>query len=188
MKKGKLILFVGPSGVGKATIEQSLFNNHKLNIEFSVSATTRSPRVNEKKDVDYLFITKEEFIEKINNNEFLEWSNHFNDYYGTLKSEVDKITSKNKHAFLEIETNGAIELFDKIPKDEIISIFIVPPSIAVLEERIRKRNTETDLQIITRLKKARHELTLSKLFDHVIINNDIEDSANQIAKIILRAS
>ena len=185
MKKGKLIIFVGPSGVGKATIEKKIFLKKKLNIEFSISATTRKPRPNEKNNVDYYFITKEQFIEKISNNEFLEWSNHLDLYYGTLKSEIERITKNKKHAFLEIETNGAIEVFNKIPKKDIISIFLMPPSMKALEDRIRKRNTESNIQIIKRLKKAQHEVQLSKLFDYVVVNSDVDQTVEQISKIIL---
>ena len=184
MKKGKLIVFVGPSGVGKATVEKKLFLKKELNLEFSISATTRKPRPNEIDKVDYYFISKEEFIEKISNNEFLEWSHHLDLYYGTLKSEIERITKDKKHAFLEIETNGAIEIFNKIPRNNIISIFIKPPSMKALEERIRKRNTESDIQIMKRLKKAQHEVQLAKLFDYVVVNSDVDKTVEQIAEII----
>lgn len=188
MKKGKLIIFVGPSGVGKATIEHLLFKQKGLDLEFSISATTRGPRPSEVNGKDYYFISKDEFTKKISNHDFLEWSNHFNLYYGTLKSEIDRITNSKKHAFLEIETNGAIEIFNKVDKKNIVSIFIMPPSMDDLEKRIRKRNTETDLEILMRLKKAQREVKLSNLFNYVVVNKDVEETVKEIKKIILRHS
>ena len=187
-KVGKIIIFVGPSGVGKATIEKELFKDKNLNIAFSISATTRPPRHNETHGNEYYFLTNNKFKELIKNDELLEWSHHFNYYYGTLNKEIERITSMGKHAFLEIETNGAIQIFKKLPKDKLITIFIMPPLLQDLESRIRNRNTETEDEIEIRLNKARTEVEFSKKFDYIIINASIQNTVNQIKEIIMENS
>ncbi|MGY6171847.1 guanylate kinase [Candidatus Mycoplasma pogonae] len=188
MKKNKIIIFSGPSGVGKGTIEKFLFKNKDLRLRLSRSLTTRNPREGEEDGVHYFFISKEEFQNKIANKELVEWSEHFGNYYGTLNSEVETILLANHNPFLEIETWGAIQVLEYYTKmgkiDEVISIFLLPPSLEELEERIRKRGTENEEQIHLRLLKAQEELTHIRHFKYFIVNQAIEKAAQEIATII----
>lgn len=184
----KVILITGPSGVGKGTIEKELFKDEKLNLVFSVSATTRPKREGEIEGFHYFFIEKDEFFKLIEEDKFLEYNNHFDNYYGTLVSEVEKKLSQNKNVLIEVETNGAVNIINKLKQqkreDILISIFIVPPSMEELEARIRKRETETEEQIKKRLKKAEEELQYKLYFQHVIKNDNINIAVETIKKII----
>ncbi|CRH46082.1 guanylate kinase [Mycoplasmopsis arginini] len=184
----KLIIFTGPSGVGKGTVEQSLFTNQDLKLKLSVSITTRKPREGEIDGVHYYFVPSETFETFIEENKLLEYSKHFDNYYGTLYSEISNILSSGKIPFLEIETNGAKQIIEKYRKegreDEICSIFLMPPSLTELERRIETRNTETYDLILKRLDKAREEIILSSMFKYVVVNNSIEDTVNKIKEII----
>ncbi|CAM9153772.1 guanylate kinase [Mycoplasma marinum] len=187
MKKGKLIVFTGPSAVGKATVEKYLFEKPELKLGFSVSATTRLPREGEKHGKHYFFLTKEEFNSKIESNSFIEWNEHFDNKYGTLEAEVEKIMAKGKSAFLELEPYGAMNVVDhyKDAADDLITIFLAPPSIDVLEKRMRERGTETEEQIKTRLARASEEISFSPKFQYVVINDEPQRAAEEITKIIL---
>lgn len=184
----KVILITGPSGVGKGTIEKELFKDEKLNLVFSVSATTRPKREGEIEGFHYFFIEKDEFFKLIEEDKFLEYNNHFDNYYGTLVSEVEKKLSQNKNVLIEVETNGAVNIINKLKQqkreDILISIFIVPPSMEELEARIRKRETETEEQIKKRLKRAEEELQYKLYFQHVIKNDNINIAVETIKKII----
>ncbi len=187
MKKDKLIVFTGPSAVGKATVEKYLFANKNLKLGFSVSATTRAPREGECDGKDYHFISHEEFNKKIINNEFIEWNAHFKNKYGTLKSEIKKINEMGNLAFLELEPYGAMEV-TKLYKDceeDLITIFLAPPSLDVLEQRMRDRGTETEEQIKVRLARAEEEISFSPKFQYTIINDNPQRAADEITKIIL---
>ncbi len=188
MKQGKLIIFTGPSAVGKATIEKFLFEDPNLSLGFSVSATTRQPRPNEEEGKHYYFMTRENFIAKEINGEFLETSEHFNNKYGTIQSEVDKIISQGKNAFLEVEPNGAIQIIAKKDqiKTKIITIFISPPSLSALEQRIKNRGTETPEQIHSRLARAEEEISHSSIFQYIVINDDPKRAAKEVAQIIIK--
>ncbi|MCP4336762.1 MAG: guanylate kinase [Mycoplasma sp.] len=187
MTTGKLIVFTGPSGVGKATVEKFLFKKPELNLGFSVSATTRQPRPNEENGKHYHFITKEKFNSLIKENKFIENSEHFNNKYGTFKEEVFKIINSGKNAFLEIEPNGAKQIIKKENELNLslITIFLTPPSIKSLENRIRKRGTESESQIKQRLARAKEEMSYANIFQYSIINNKPEEAAEEIAKIII---
>ncbi len=187
MKKGKLIVFTGPSAVGKATVEQHLFKNPKLKLGFSVSATTRDSREGEVDGQHYFFLSREEFNNKIASNDFIEWNEHFDNKYGTLKSEVERILQDGKNAFLELEPYGAMNVLNQHIEDEtdLITIFLIPPSIEVLEERMRARGTETEEQIKARLARAQEEISFISKFDYVVINDDPKRAADEIAKFIL---
>ncbi|MGP1451798.1 MAG: guanylate kinase [Metamycoplasmataceae bacterium] len=184
-----IIIFTGPSGVGKGTIEQLLFTYPELKLMFSCSATTRKPRTGEINGEHYHFISKEEFLKKIDNNEFLEYSFHFDNYYGTLYSEIDKIHAKNGVPFLEIETNGAKQILQKISNNKdynLITIFVLPPSIDELEKRIIKRNSESEESLKKRIEKAQNELKEAHLFRYRVISDDVERSALEVKSIILK--
>nr|WP_318025552.1 guanylate kinase [Mesomycoplasma dispar] len=184
----KLIILSGPSGVGKGTIESLLLKNKDLLIKLAISATTREKRKNEIDGVNYFFLTHQIFEEKIENNEFLEWSRHFSNYYGTLKSQIEFIQSQNFIPLLEIDTNGAKNIIENYQEkgelDKLLTIFILPPSLETLKKRIEKRLTETDAQINQRLEKAKSEIEIKNLFKFQVINDNLEECVRQIEKII----
>ncbi|WP_027334027.1 guanylate kinase [Mycoplasma elephantis] len=184
----KVVVFCGPSGVGKGTIESILFKNENLKLKLSVSATSRSPRDREINGVHYFFISQNDFKEKIKNNEFLEWSRHFENYYGTLKSQIKSICDNGLIPFLEIETNGAkqvININNATGDFDLITIFLHAPDMKELERRIRGRNTETNEVILQRLEKAKKEIGESVIFQYHVINHTPEQAASEIEKIIL---
>ncbi|WP_406615449.1 guanylate kinase [Mycoplasmopsis hyopharyngis] len=184
-----IIIFTGPSGVGKGTIEQLLFTYPELKLMFSCSATTRKPREGEKDGEHYHFISKKQFEQRIQNNEFLEYSYHFDNYYGTLYSEIDKIHSQNGVPFLEIETNGAKQVLEKNAINsqyKLITIFVLPPSISELKKRIIKRNSESEDSLTKRIHRAEEEIKDSHLFKYRVISDDVERSALEIKDIILK--
>ena len=184
----KIILITGPSGVGKGTIEKEIFKDPSLNLSFSVSATTRAKRENEVDGEHYYFLTKEDFKNKIKENAFIEYSEHFDNYYGTLLSEVESKLAQGKNVLIEVETTGAINIINNLKnqnkEDELISIFIEPPSFEELENRIRKRNTDTEEQIKKRMERAREEITYKLYFQHVVKNDNINIAINKIKNII----
>lgn len=182
--KNKIIVFTGPSGVGKYTIEKELLKDNNLNIQISISATTRKPRNNEKNGIHYYFITHQEFNEKIEKNDFVEWNQHFSNKYGTLKSEIKRIYAQNKIPFIEVEVVGAKNIIQNFGKKNLISIFVSPPSIEEIKKRIVLRNTETKNQIEERISRINEEMSYIKLFDHVVINDDLNKCVKKIKKII----
>ena len=184
MKNEKVIIFTGPSGVGKATIEKKLFSDKELNLELSISATTRKKRINEEEGKHYYFISNVEFEEKIKNNNFIEWSGHFSNKYGTLLSEINRIIEKGRIPFLEVETNGAKNIIEKYGNEKLISIFLMPPSFAELEKRVRERNTDSEEQIQQRLKRYQEEIQHANIFQHVVVNRNVEETYLEIKKII----
>lgn len=180
--KGDLIIISGPSGCGKGTICKELIKNND-NLVISTSATTRSPRNGEVDGIDYYFITKKEFEEKIKNNEFLEFAKvHHDNYYGTLKNKVLDNINKGIDVILEIDIEGALQINTTMP--EAIFIFIMPPSMRELKKRLIKRNTETKDQIIDRFKKAYQEINAASKYNYVIINDEISSAVNKIKSII----
>lgn len=185
---GKIILITGPSGVGKGTIEKELFKDEKLNLSFSISATTRNRREGEIEGVHYYFMEKNEFEKLIEQNAFIEYNKHFDNYYGTLFEEVESKLSQGKNVLIEVETTGAINIIKKLKEEkkdkDLISIFIIPPSIKELEKRIRKRNTDSEEQIEKRLLRASEELSYKLYFQHVIKNDNINIAVNKIKSII----
>ncbi|VEU75488.1 guanylate kinase [Mycoplasmopsis maculosa] len=186
--KKPIVIFTGPSGVGKGTIEKILFEDEELRLKLSCSATTRKPREGEVNGIHYFFISKEEFKSKIDSNSFLEYSFHFDNYYGTLFEEIDRIHNSNKIPFLEIETNGAKQILKNVLTNKqykIITLFLLPPSIEELKSRIENRNTENDEAIQKRLLKAEEEISDSNIFQYKIINDDALKAAKDIKRIIL---
>lgn len=186
--KNKVIILVGPSGVGKGSIEKELFKDPSLKLILSCSMTTRKPREQEIEGKHYFFVDEKTFLQKIENKEFIEWNKHFNNYYGTLKSEIDKILLEKNNPILEIETNGAMNVIEFYKQnnqlDNLISIFIKPPSLNELKQRIQNRGTETQEQIDQRLIKAEEEFKLEGIFDYSVINDTVENAVEKIAKII----
>src|SRR4030042_5418410 len=185
---GKLIIFSAPSGSGKTTIVHHLLKSGLL-LEFSISACTREPREDETDGKDYYFISIKEFKNKIKNEEFVEWEEVYpGHFYGTLKSELDRIWKKKKNVIFNVDIAGGLNLKKQFGSSAL-AIFVMPPSIEELEKRLRKRGTDSDSEIRTRLKKARKELTFAKSFDFVLINDDLElavDKAFEVVNKFLR--
>ena len=181
---GKLIVFSAPSGSGKTTIVRHLLKQKNLNLEFSISATSREMRGEEKEGVDYYYLSAQEFKNKIKNDEFLEWEEVYRDnFYGTLKTEVERIWAQGKHVIFDIDVSGGLRIKRKFP-DETLSIFVKPPSIDELKIRLKKRKTETDDKINMRVAKASAELATAPLFDVVILNEDLDKALNEAVTLV----
>ncbi|MBN9293314.1 MAG: guanylate kinase [Flavobacteriia bacterium] len=185
MKKGKCVIFSAPSGAGKTTIVRALLEQIDL-LEFSVSACSRQPRPNEKNGVDYYFLSAEEFRKKIDNDEFLEWEEVYKDhFYGTLKSEVERIWKDGKAVIFDVDVVGGINLKNKLG-EQALAIFVAPPAIETLEERLRIRSTETEDKIRIRTEKARYEMSFAEKFDVVLVNELLEKSIAEAKEITER--
>jgi guanylate kinase len=181
--KGKFVIVSAPSGAGKTTIVRRLLEAG-LNLEFSVSAASRAPRANEINGKDYFFMSIEEFREKIRNGELLEWQEVYKDnYYGTIKREVERIWNRGHHVLFDIDVQGGINLKKLFP-DITMSIFIMPPSIEELGKRLRLRSTETEENIARRLAKARTEITFTDKFDKIIVNDDLEKAVSEAIQTV----
>jgi len=183
MVQGKLIIFSAPSGAGKTTIVHRIIESRN-DIEFSVSACSRTKRTNEKNGVDYYFITANDFRNKISNNEFLEWQEVYeNSYYGTLKSEVDRIWASSKHVIFDVDVVGGLNI-KRYGKKNALAVFVMPPSIAELEERLKRRSSETPETLKKRIEKAKYELPFANKFDKIIVNDDLERAVSE-AKVLV---
>lgn len=178
MKECKLVIFSAPSGAGKTTIVKHLLSRG-LNFEFSISATTRKPRGTEQNGKDYYFLSTEEFTEKINRDEFLEWEEVYPGcFYGTLKSEVDRICKNGQNVLFDVDVVGGSNI-KKYYGDKALAVFIQPPSIKELENRLLARSTDRIEVIKARIAKAEYELTYVNLFDIIIINDKLEDALRE---------
>ena len=184
MKKGLLIILSGPSGVGKNCVRQEIMKSGKVDLTYSISMTTRQPREKEVDGVDYYFVTKEEFQKNIDEGNFLEWASFVGNYYGTPRDKVEQLRNEGKNVFLEIEINGANQVMSQIHDDRVISFFLMPPSIKQLENRIRKRKTESEEIIQERLQKGEKEMTMTQNYDYIVINDKISRAAQEIIDII----
>lgn len=179
---GNLIVFTGPSGVGKGTIVRELFKEvDKLG--FSVSVTTREQRPGEEEGKNYFFRTHEEFDELIEKDRLLEWAEFVGNKYGTPKDFVFQKLKSGVDVLLEIEVQGAIQVKEKFP--EAVMIFLVPPSLNELETRLRKRNTESNEKIKLRLAKAKEEMQHTEFFEYIVINDDAMRAAKEVKNVIL---
>ena len=180
---GKLVIISAPSGAGKTTIVKHLLDSG-LNLSFSVSATTRVLRGNEIDGVDYFFLTVQEFKKRIENNEFVEWEEVYKDiFYGTLKSELERIWANGNHVLFDVDVKGGVNLKNKFGTDSI-AIFIMPPSVEELENRLVKRGTDTPEKIKTRIEKAGNELKRSNQFDTIITNHQLDKAKEEALKIV----
>jgi len=181
--KGKIIILVAPSGSGKTTIAKRLLKDFE-NLTFSVSATTRSPREGEKNGKDYHFLSPESFQKNIDNRNFIEWEEFYNGKrYGSLRSEVEKQLNSGYYVLFDIEVKGALNIKKQF-KDDCLTIFIKPPSLEVLKERLLKRNTETTRTLKERLERAKMELEQEKKFDAVVINDNLKKAYAKVKKIV----
>ncbi len=182
MSHRKLIVISGPSGCGKTTIAREILMRYP-DIVFSVSATTRSKRNTEIEGKDYFFISKNEFEKKINQDELIEWEQIYGDYYGSLKSEVEKAMNNDRAILFDIDVKGALSIKNKYPKDSIL-IFIKPPSLKLLTDRLRSRKTETAETLNKRMERVTMELDCAKKFDHCVVNDVLEKAVSSVDAII----
>ncbi|NOQ75913.1 MAG: guanylate kinase [Crocinitomix sp.] len=182
-ENGKCIIFSAPSGAGKTTIVRYLLRNVE-NLAFSISAASRNPRGREENGVDYHFLSVVDFKKKIEGDEFVEWEEVYNDnFYGTLKSQVLKHWQEGKTVLFDVDAIGGLNL-KRIFDEKALAIFIQPPSLFVLEQRLKNRRTETDEQIKMRLDKANEELSHTDKFDYVLMNDNLEKACYEIKKVV----
>jgi guanylate kinase len=185
MNKGKLLVFSAPSGSGKTTIVRHLLTQEDLNLEFSISAATREPRGEEENGKDYYFMTIQEFKKHIKAENFVEWEEVYRDnFYGTLKSEVERIWAKGKNVIFDIDVAGGLRIKSKFPQ-ETLAVFVKPPSVDELKRRLKERSTETDDKINMRIAKAHVELATAPQFDKIIKNYDL-DIAKEEAYLLVK--
>ena len=183
-KEGKLIVFSAPSGSGKTTIVRYLLQQKELNLDFSISATSRESRGTEKDGFDYYFISLESFKKHIENNDFLEWEEVYtNNFYGTLKKEIERIWQLGKHVIFDIDVIGGLNIKKSYP-DRTLAIFVQPPSIEEMERRLRGRNTDSEEKIKERVAKAEKELNYAKYFDAILINDNLEFAKEEAFKLV----
>ena len=183
-KQGKLIVFSAPSGSGKTTIVKHLLKLKKLNLEFSISATSREKRGEEIHAKDYYFLSAKDFKSKIKNDEFLEWEEVYRDnFYGTLKTEVERIWAEGKNVIFDIDVSGGLRIKRKFPK-QTLAIFVKPPSIDELKIRLKKRKTESEDKINMRVAKASAELATAPLFDTIIVNDNLEKALEEAETLV----
>ena len=185
-KKGLLIILSGPSGVGKETVRKRLDKIRKFELTYSISMTTRAPRNQEVDGVNYYFVSEQEFKQNIENDNFLEYAKFVGNYYGTPKDKVEALRNEGHNVLLEIEINGARQVMSKVHDEGVISFFLMPPSIEVLEDRIRKRKTETNEVIQERLNKGKEEMTMTDDYDYIILNDKVNRAAKEISDLIER--
>ena len=183
--KGKLIVFSAPSGSGKTTIVRHLLNQKKFQLEFSISATSREARANEKDREDYYFISAKEFKNKIKLDELLEWEEvYIDNFYGTLKTEVERIWAKGKHVIFDIDVAGGLRIKKKFP-ERTLAVFVKPPDINELIIRLKQRGEESPEKIAMRVAKATTEMATAPQFDTIILNDDLKtalDAAENLVK------
>jgi guanylate kinase len=183
MQKGRLIIFSAPSGSGKTTIVKHLLTQG-LNLAFSISATSRKPRINEKDGVDYYFLDHDTFMKKVDAGEFLEWEEVYaGTCYGTLKSEVKRLQDQGKHVLFDVDVVGGVNI-KKQYGNEALSVFVKPPSVEELKRRLIIRDTDAPEVIEKRVAKAEYELTFENQFDHVVINNVLEKACTETESLI----
>ncbi len=182
--KGKLIVFSAPSGSGKTTIVRHLLKQSELNLEFSISATSREARGTEVDGTDYYFISLKDFKQHIKNEDFLEWEEVYRDnFYGTLKSEVERIWAMGKHVIFDIDVVGGLRIKKKFP-EETLAVFVKPPSVDELKIRLKKRSTESEDKINMRVAKASVELATAPQFDFIIYNDNLEKALNESVELV----
>lgn len=179
----KIIIITAPSGAGKTSITRYLLERFPQ-LSFSISATTRSPRENEVDGKDYYFISIDAFKQKIQSGEFVEWEMVYEGkYYGTLKTELVRLWKEKKCPLLDIDVKGAIHIQQQYP-DSTLSIFIEPPSVRELARRLASRGTETEESLQTRINKAEYEMSFSHHFDHIVVNDDLQEACKEAEKLV----
>lgn len=182
IEKGLLIVLSGPSGVGKGTVRKAIFDDPETDFEYSISMTTRQSRVGEKDGVDYFFKSKEEFEQLIEEDAFIEYAQYVGNHYGTPVQYVRDTMNQGKDVFLEIEVEGAKQVRKKFP--EALFIFLAPPSLGELEDRLIGRGTESDEVIRHRINEARKEVEMMNLYDYVVVNDEVEEAKRKVQTIV----
>ncbi|KGP73936.1 guanylate kinase [Pontibacillus yanchengensis] len=180
-EKGILFILSGPSGVGKGTVRKSLFDKD-TDLKYSISMTTRPPREGEVDGVDYFFKTKEEFEDMIENNKMIEYAHYVGNYYGTPKDYVQKQLDNGNDVFLEIEVQGALQVKENFP--EGVFVFLIPPSLEELKDRIISRGTETEEKVRNRLAAAKEEIEMMDYYDYVVVNDQIDTAVQTVQSIV----
>ena len=182
--QGKLIVFSAPSGSGKTTLVRHLLQQPDLNLEFSISATSREKRGNEVNGKDYYYLSLKEFKNRIKNYEFLEWEEVYRDnFYGTLKTEIERIWAKGKHVIFDIDVSGGLRIKRKFP-EQTIAIFVKPPDLNELVRRLKERGEESEDKISMRVSKAPAELATAPLFDVIVVNSDLDEAKKNAYKLV----
>jgi guanylate kinase len=183
--KGKLIIFSAPSGSGKTTIVRHLLNKYPNLLAFSVSASTREQRAHEVNGKDYYFLPKREFRERIANNEFAEWEEVYaGNYYGTFKTEIERLWAEGKHVLFDVDVKGGLKL-KEIYRESALAVFVKVSSEAEIVRRLSERGTETEKSLETRLGKVRYELSFEDKFDIVLVNDDLEETLKKAEALVL---
>jgi guanylate kinase len=180
--RGLLVVVSGPSGVGKGTVRKALFEMPNHNLTYSVSMTTRKMRLGEVDGKDYYFVSKEEFLKRVEEGKFLEHAEFVGNYYGTPLDKVNERLEAGNEVVLEIEVEGALQVKKKVP--DCVMIFIVPPGKQALYDRLRKRGTEPEEVIEQRINKANREFKLAKYYDYIVVNDEVNNAADRIMAII----
>lgn len=181
----KIIIITAPSGAGKTSITHYLLNKFSDKLAFSISAATRKPRDNEKNGVDYYFMSEEDFTNKIQHDEFVEWEMVYEGkYYGTLKSELQRIWNAGKIPVLDIDIKGAIHVQQQYP-ETTLSLFIEPPSVNELKRRLMSRGTESEESLNARVNKAAYEISFKNEFDEIIVNSDLQKACKEAEEIVV---
>tara|TARA_R110002051_G_scaffold56285_2_gene104593 strand:+ start:30126 stop:30716 length:591 start_codon:yes stop_codon:yes gene_type:complete len=184
IKQGKLIVFSAPSGSGKTTIVRHLLKQKELNLEFSISATSRAARGNEEHGKDYYFLSLSEFKDKIKADSFLEWEEVYRDnFYGTLKAEVERIWAEGKHVIFDIDVSGGLRIKRKFP-EQTLSIFVKPPDLNELVRRLKDRGEESEDKISMRVAKAPAELATAPLFDTIVVNSNLDEALENAYNLV----
>lgn len=184
MSQGKLIIFSAPSGSGKTTLVHHLLSKPELKLAFSVSATSRDKRPNEEYGKDYYFLTPDEFRSRIKKSDFLEWEEVYKDqFYGTLRSEIDRIHSEGKTVLFDVDVVGGVNIKKQFG-DDALAVFVQAPSIEELERRLRSRSTESEESLAKRVGKAAEELEFSNQFDVVLVNDDLAVAKKEAEKLV----
>ncbi|MDR9373861.1 MAG: guanylate kinase [Schleiferiaceae bacterium] len=180
---GKLVIFSAPSGSGKTTLVRHLLAQPELKLRFSISATSRAPRGKEVHGQDYYFLSREEFGQRVHQGDFLEWEEVYaGTQYGTLRKEVERLWAEGYNVIFDIDVVGGLNL-KSLYGDRALAVFVMPPSLEVLEERLRSRQTESDDKVRQRLAKARKELGRSDRFDHVLVNEDLDQAKEEAHRL-----
>lgn len=181
-QKGILFILSGPSGVGKGTVRKALFEKD-TNLQYSISMTTREKRPGEQEAVDYFYRSKQEFEEMIKDNQLLEHAKYVDNYYGTPRQYVEKTLDEGRDVFLEIEVQGALQVRENFP--EGVFIFLSPPSLEELKNRIISRGTETEKSVVNRLRAAKDEIELMDAYDYVVVNDYVDSAVDKIQAIVI---
>ena len=182
--KPKVVIFSAPSGAGKTTVVKHLLAMSEFNLSFSISACSRKKREGEVDGKDFYFLSADEFRKKIENNDFLEWEEVYADhFYGSLKSEVDRLTAAGKNVVFDVDVKGGLNI-KKYYGENALAVFVMPPSVEVLEKRLRDRSTDSEEAIRTRIDKAVYELSFSDKFDVVLVNDKLEETFAKAEKLI----